>query len=354
MRTPALQRASFLIFLALVTVGFFWILLPFFGAIMWAVALAMLFTPLYRRLCKATRQRTTLSAILTMLLCVVVVVLPLTLIGASLVQDLVDLAGNIRSGKINFAQYFEQIRAASPKWITNLLDRFGVGQMRGMQDKIQSIVGQGSQMIAAQAVNVGQNTFSFMTSVFFMLYVLFFMLRDGAALSKTVREAIPLARPQTHYLLNQFTTVTRATIKGNVIVAAVQGALGGMAFWVLGVQGALIWGVLMAFLSLLPAIGAALVWIPVSAYLLATGELWKGVGLILFGVLVIGLIDNVLRPILVGKETRIPDYLVLMSTVGGIAIFGINGFVVGPVIAALFMTAWTLFATSDDESVAAT
>jgi len=118
---------------------------------------------------------------------------------------------------------------------------------------------------------------------------------------------------------------------------------GGLAFWLLGIQGALLWGTLMTFLSLLPAVGAALVWVPAAAYLILTGATVKGVSLIVVGVLVIGLIDNLLRPVLVGRDTRMPDYVVLVSTLGGISLFGINGFVIGPLIAALFMAAWTLF-----------
>ena len=184
-----------------------------------------------------------------------------------------------------------------------------------------------------------------------MLYLLYFLLRDGAALSKTVREALPMARPHTHFLLNKFTTVIRATIKGNVAVAAVQGALGGLAFWVLGVQGALLWARADG-LPLAAAGGGR------GADLAAGGDLLpghrrisgKGVALIVFGVVVIGLVDNILRPLLVGKDTQMPDYIVLMSTVGGMALFGINGFVIGPVVAALFMAAWDLFASSNEEA----
>ena len=129
-------------------------------------------------------------------------------------------------------------------------------------------------------------------------------------------------------------------------MALLQGALGGLIFWFLGIGAPLLWGVVMAFLSLLPAIGAALVWMPVAVYLLATGAVWQGVVLILYGMLVIGLVDNFLRPILVGKDTKMPDYVVLISTLGGIATFGLNGFVIGPVIAAMFIAAWDLFSES--------
>ena len=141
-------------------------------------------------------------------------------------------------------------------------------------------------------------------------------------------------------LTEKFTTVIRATVKGNVLVAALQGALGAAAFAVLGIQGVLLWGVLMAFLSLLPTVGAALVWFPVALYLLSTGDVFKGVALFLWGSLVIGLVDNLLRPVLVGKDTRLPDFVVLITTLGGMSVFGINGFVLGPAIAAMFFAVW--------------
>ena len=348
MNTPAIQRAAFLILLAAVTAGFIWILLPFFGAVMWAIALAILFTPLYKRLCRYMGQRKTWAALATLLLCLVMFILPMAMIAVSLVQEVSLVAAKIRSGQLDYAAYFEQIVHALPSGVVSTLNRFGLGDIAGLQARIADVAAQGSQFIATRALSFGQNTFEFLVSFSVMLYLLFFLLRDGAALTKTVREALPLARPQTHYLLNKFTTVTRATIKGNVAVAVVQGGLGGLAFWVLGVQGALLWGVSMAFLSLLPAVGAALIWLPVALYLLAIGAVVKGIGLIAFCVLVIGLIDNMLRPILVGKETKMPDYIVLMSTIGGIGVLGINGFVIGPVIAALFMTAWALFSESNE------
>jgi predicted PurR-regulated permease PerM len=137
-------------------------------------------------------------------------------------------------------------------------------------------------------------------------------------------------------------------VKGNLLVAAIQGALGGLAFWFLGVSGALLWAVLMAVLSLVPAVGAAIVWLPVALYFFMTDAIWQGVLLIVWGVLVIGLVDNLLRPILVGKDTLMPDYVVMISTVGGMAAFGINGFVLGPLIAAMFIAAWDIYGAQGD------
>jgi predicted PurR-regulated permease PerM len=350
MNSPDLQRKVFLFLLAAVTAAFFWILLPFFGAVLWAVALAILFTPLYKRLLKRMPGRHNLAALATLTICLVIVIIPVAMVTVSLVQEASEVTQRIRTGEINFGRYFQQVLGVVPQWLLNLLDRFGLGNVEGMLSRVAQGAAQTGQLVATQALSIGQNTFDFLVSFALMLYMLYFLLRDGTALSKTVREALPMARPHTHFLLNKFTTVIRATIKGNVAVAIVQGALGGLAFWVLDVQGALLWAVLMAFLSLLPAVGAALIWLPVAIYFLATGHLWEGVGLIVFGVVVIGLVDNVLRPIMVGKDTQMPDYIVLMSTVGGMALFGVNGFVIGPVVAALFMATWDLFASSNEEA----
>jgi predicted PurR-regulated permease PerM len=346
MNSPQLQRGVFLALLAIVTVAFLWVLVPFFGAVLWGVALAILFTPLYKWLLKKMPGKRNAAALSTLTICLFIVILPLAMVGVSLVQEIVQVTQSIRSGQINFAAYFQQILNAMPQWLMSIFDRFNLGDMEAWQERISAGAAQGSQLIAGQALTIGQNTFDFLISFFVMLYLLYFLVRDGAALSKTMREAVPLAKPHTHYLLNKFTTVIRATVKGNVAVAIAQGAIGGIAFWLLGVQGALLWAVLMAFLSLLPAVGAALIWGPVAIYFLATGHFWQGGILIFVGVFVIGLVDNILRPVLVGKDTQMPDYIVLMSTIGGMAIFGINGFVVGPVIAALFMAAWSLFVES--------
>jgi predicted PurR-regulated permease PerM len=204
----------------------------------------------------------------------------------------------------------------------------------------------GSQFFAAQAINIGQNTFEFVVSLFVMVYLLFFLLRDGDDLARRLRAAIPLHVDHQRALLEKLTVVVRATVKGNIVVAVLQGALGGLIFWILGIRAPLLWAVVMAILSLLPAVGAALVWLPVAIYFLATGAVWQGVGLIAYGVLVIGLVDNVVRPILVGQDTKMPDYVVLISTLGGIAIFGINGFVIGPLIAAMFIAVWDIVSAS--------
>ncbi|SFM01692.1 AI-2E family transporter [Variovorax sp. OV329] len=349
MRTSQLERGAFLLLLAAVTVAFCWVLLPFVGAVMWSVALAILFTPIYRRMVRRFNGRHNLAALITLAMALVIVILPLIAISMSLVGEATNISQRMRSGDVSFTRYLQQMLNAIPRWAMDLLNRVGLGDIEAMLAKIAQGASAASQQIATRALAIGQNTFEFLVSFALMLYMLFFLLRDGGQLSGTIRNALPLAKPHTNFLLNKFTTVIRATVKGNIVVAVVQGLIGGLTFWALDVQGALLWGVVMTILSLLPAVGAALIWGPVAVYFIATGSTWQGVTLTLIGVFVIGLVDNVLRPLLVGKDTQMPDYIVLMSTVGGLALFGINGFVIGPVIAAMFMAAWHVFATADQD-----
>ena len=345
MNTPRLHQFVFLSLLLLVTVAFGWVLSPYFGAVFWAMVLAMLFNGPFQWFKRKLGGKATLAALVTLIICVVIVVLPLTLIAMSLVSDIAALTQRVNSGEIDYKGYYQQVIHAIPPWVTQLAERFGfsMDNLDGLVEKIGSAALQAGQVVTQHAVAIGQNTFQFVVSFVIMLYLLFFLLRDGVAISQLIRNSIPMAKPHTHYLLNKFTTVIRATVKGNVVVAVVQGALGALAFWFLGIKGAVFWGVIMAFLSLLPAVGAALVWGPVAIYLLATGQTWQGIALAAWGALVIGMVDNLLRPVLVGKDTKLPDYVVLLSTIGGMSLFGINGFVIGPTVAAMFMAFWALF-----------
>jgi predicted PurR-regulated permease PerM len=350
--SPLLEHNAFLALLIAVSMAFVWILVPFSGAVFWGAVIAIVFMPIHESLLRRWKQRRTLAALATLSLVVLMVVMPLTLLTGMLVKEGAALYQRVQSGETNFARYFEQVVAVLPSGLHDLLEHFGLTDLNELQTRITEAITSGSQMIATYTVSMGQNALDLVVGFFVMLYLAFFLLRDGAALSRRIRTAVPLAPDHRRQLATKFITVIRATVKGNILVAAAQGALGGLAFWFFGIKGALLWAVLMGFLSLLPAIGAGLIWLPVALYFLVTGAIWQGVTLIAYGVLVIGLVDNVLRPILVGKDTQMPDYLVLISTIGGMAVFGITGFVIGPVIAAMFMAVWDLFATAREEAAA--
>ncbi len=333
-----------LLLLIVVSIGLGWILLPFYGAIMWGVIVAMLFEPIYRRLLPPLKHRRTVAALLTLLIVLLMVVIPFAVITASLAQEAAAIYQRMQSGEWDPAIYFRKLFDALPALATSVLDRFGLADFEALRRWLSAALTQASRFIATHALNFGQNTFDFVVSVFVMLYLAFFLIRDGDGVVRAMKRAIPMTPAHKQELLDTFATVVRATIKGNLVVAAVQGALGGIAFGFLGVSGALLWAVLMAFFSLLPAVGAGLVWLPVALFLLATGAVWQGFALIAYGVLVIGLVDNLLRPVLVGRDTQMPDYLILVSTLGGIALIGINGFVVGPAAAAMFIAVWHIHA----------
>ncbi len=337
-----------------VSAAFFWILLPFYGTVLWGVIIALLFAPLNRWLLPRMKQRRNLAALTTMLAALVIVILPAVLVGASLAREAAQLYARIDSGELRPADTLRGIFNALPDWLNSLLDRFGLGNFDLLVRKLTEALTQGSQIIASQTVNFGQDLLGLVVSLFVALYLAFFLVRDGNTIVRAVRTAIPLPPEDKQELLQQFGTVLRATVKGNLVVALVQGALGGIAFWVIGINAALLWAVLMAILSLLPAVGAGLVWGPVAIWLFASGETAWAVGLVVYGVCVIGLVDNLLRPLLVGKDTGMPDYLVLISTIGGIAVMGINGFVVGPVIAAMFVAVWGIQTTTRSRAAAAT
>jgi predicted PurR-regulated permease PerM len=336
----------FLLLMVAATLAFGWILLPLYGAVLWGVVIAIIFAPLNRRLSVAIGFRRNLAAVLTVALIVTIVILPLSAVGASLAQEAGGMYKKIQSGELDMVRLFRQAVDTLPAWVSELMNRFGIASLGALQERLSAGLLKGSEFLAGQAINIGQSTFEFVVNLFVMLYLLFFLLRDGDLLGRRVRRALPLRDKQLDELLLKFNVVIRATVKGNMLIALLQGALGGLIFWLLGISGALLWAVVMAFLSLLPAIGAGLVWIPVALYLLATGAIWQGVTLVAYGALVIGLVDNLLRPILVGKDTKMPDYVVLISTLGGIEVFGLNGFVIGPVIAAMFIAVWDLYSVS--------
>lgn len=343
------QHKAFILLLTLVSIAFVWLLLPFYGAVLWAVILAILFQPMQRRLERRLHGRRNWAALISVVACVFIVILPITLIFGAMVREGASVYQRVGSGDIDFNQYVQQFQSSLPVSVQEWLGDAGFGSLSDISNRLASALEQGSRLIATHMLSIGQNTLQFLVSTGIMLYLLFFLFRDGRSLGQLIRITIPLSDEYTYKLIDKFTAVVRATVKGNVIIAVVQGAIGGVAFWALGIEAALLWGVMMAFLSLLPAIGAAIVWVPVAAYLLITGAYVKGAILIFVGVVVIGLVDNFLRPPLVGKETKLPDYVVLISTVGGMTLMGINGFVLGPLIAALFIVAWSLYRQEQED-----
>lgn len=336
-----LERRSFLAMLVLVSLAFIFLMMPFFGPIFWAVAIALIFHPVQHWLKRKIGDRPNSIALLTLMICMIIVVIPVIVLVSSLIAEGMGLYQQIQDGEIRPGEYIDQVNNSFPA-IEAFLAQFNI-DFEGLRDRAASAFVGGSQFMAKQALGVGQNAFQFFLGLGLMIYLAFFLLRDGTKLVDLLIRALPLGDERERLLFAKFAEVTRATVKGNLLIAIIQGALGGFIFWVLGINAALLWGVVMAIVSLLPAIGAAIVWVPAAIYLAAVGDVASALVLTAFGVIVIGLADNVLRPIFVGRDTKLPDYIVLLSTLGGIVMFGINGFVMGPLVAALFMAFWGIF-----------
>lgn len=342
------QRIGFHVVLVLATLAFIAIVLPFYSAILWAVVLAILFHPVHAWLDRKLGQRSNLAAAISVVMCLCLVIVPGMIMLGQLVQQGTLLYQNIQSGQIDIRQILQDLENALPAFVRERLaslTSIDSTALADLRQRVSSALLQGGGFIASRALSIGQNTLSFVLTFGLMLYLLFFMFRDGRRLAATVRRALPLSDDHTNQLADKFTAVVRATVRGSVVIAAIQGTIGGIAFWALGIKAALLWGFAMAILSLLPAVGAAVVWVPAAIYLLASGFWGKAVILVAIGVLVIGLVDNLLRPPLVGRESKLPDYVVLISTLGGLSLLGINGFVIGPLVAAIFIAIWSIFAT---------
>lgn len=336
-----LETQSFLALLVLVSIAFFWVLKPFFGPIFWAVAIAIIFAPAQDWLGRKMPGRRNLNAALTLLMCFIVVIIPVIFTITSVVGQITDFYRLVESEKVDVNKYIQKVQDGFPA-LQDWLDRFDINFDSIKQGVANAAMAIG-KLIAQHSVSIGQNAFGFALSVGVMLYVAFFFIRDGDKIVQLLYKALPLGDEREYLLFTKFAEVTRATVKGNVVVAIIQGSIGGVAFAALGLGGAFLWGVIMAIFSLLPAVGASLIWIPAAIYLFSTGAIIKGIILVVVGAFGIGLIDNILRPILVGRDTKLPDYLVLLSTLGGLVLFGINGFVIGPLIAALFIAFWGIF-----------
>jgi predicted PurR-regulated permease PerM len=336
-----LEMRTFLWSLLAISMGFLWMIRPFIAPIFWACALAIVYYPLHLRLLARIPKHPNSAALMSLFVCVLVVILPVVLVVVQVVGQVAEAYSHLEKGAFDPGQYLERINELFPH-AQHFLKKFGI-DINNLKKSAMDAALVGGKFAAEHVLNIGQNAAGVVFDFALMLYLSFFMLRDGNQLLELLVRALPLGDKRERQLFALFGEVTRATVKGNLVIALVQGALGGFILWFLGLPGVLLWAVLMAFASLIPAVGAALVWVPIALYLFAMGQHVQAVELVGFGVLVIGMADSVLRPILVGRDTKMPDYIVLLSTLGGVALFGINGVVVGPLVAALFMAFWGIF-----------
>lgn len=334
-----IRNYLFLGLLLTVTVTFLLLLKPFAYPIFWAAVVAALFYPLYQRL-NSSLKHANLSATITLAAVAVIILLPLTIIGLLLIKESLALyaAFSTNSSELNqTVQNLANTIKHNPYTAQLAVDEsFWIEKFSEAGRTITSY-------IFAALKNLTQDSFWFLVMFVIMLYTLFFFIRDGEKILKKLMYLCPLGDRYEVMLYKKFTTAASGIIKGTLLIGGIQGALGGIAFWIAGIEGALIWSILMMLFSVVPGAGSSIIWLPGAIILLITGHLAAGIFLLLVGALLISTIDNFLRPILVGKGLNMHPLLILFSTLGGIAVFGFSGFMLGPIIAALFLAFWEMY-----------
>lgn len=348
-RTDELQHASFLLILAVVSLMMAVIVWPFATALLWAALAAIMFQPLYRWMLRKLRGRRNPAAIASLLVIFFAVLVPALWLATLVVQEALVLIANLQEQPLDLAATFDRVYGMLPQAAQQAIDRSGWADMASAQAKLQELLAESAGMIASQAVSIGSGALGFILSFGVGLYVMFFLLRDGERIGRTLLNTIPVERSVSERLAERFLGIVRATIKGSGVVGLVQGMLGGISFLIVGLDSALLFGVLMTIFALVPVIGAGAVYIPVGLWLLVTGAVWQGAFVLVVGFVVISSADNVLRPILVGRDTGIPDWIILVTTLGGISFLGFSGIVLGPLVAGLFLASWSILQEYRDE-----
>jgi len=327
---------AYYLLLGVITVLFVSIIFNFAAPILWSIVVSIIFYPVYEKFLLMTNKKS-LSSILSLILILLLVIMPSIGILGLIANELIIFINSYDDYSLE--RYAEMIPNESI--INDLIGWSGLS-ISQLTEKADDFLISASRILYESVSTISTNVINFFISLFIFIYLTFFFLKDGEEILQHCMDAFPMKNEDESYLLNEFQKTTRATIKGTVIVALAQGFLGYMTLLLLGIEGALIWGAVMALLSIIPAVGTILVWLPIALFLFANGQNIEASLLIFSGIFIIGMIDNLLRPILIGKETKIPDYLILLTTIGGISIFGITGFIIGPIIASLFISIWSL------------
>lgn len=333
------KNIIFFTLLGIITVFFAYILKPFFFAIFWAVLIAGIFAPLYKLLNKRLKSPN-LCASLTLAAVLVCLIIPVGLLLGLLIEESLDIYKSFDSNSLKWIETFRGMLKALSK--NPIFARLNLDQAV-IIDKSVEILKAITEYIFQNLSMFTKNTIIFIIQFAVMLYSLFYFLRDGAHLITTVTHYIPVDKRHINTFINQFLTTAKAALKFTFVIGGIQGFLGGLIFYITGIESALIWGVLMLGFSIVPAIGCSIIWASAGIIMLSLGHIWQGITILVFGALVISSVDNLLRPILLGHDTQMHSLLIFLSTLGGLAFFGFSGFILGPVIASLFLASWRLF-----------
>jgi len=335
----------FLIFILFLTFLSFYllyrILSPFLTSILWAVLLAIIFFSPFRKLHKLLKKKAVLSALAMTLLVVILIILPFSFLTVLLADEVINFYHRVEemveSGRLQ--AYVEEMKSLPlVRLILERLDPTLDFSKKGFPDVLMKNIQQVSTFLFNQTSKIVKGLSTFVVGFFFTLLSLYYLFKDGDRLLERLKEIAPLPSRQRDLLIQRFTQMVQATIYGGIFVAMIQGILGGLAFWILGLSSPVFWGTAMAFLSLIPIGGTALIWVPAVVILIIQGAYLKGLILLGFGIFVISLADNILKPLFISSKTKIHPLLLFFAVLGGIQTFGLVGLVVGPLIATFCLT----------------
>ena len=331
-----LRMVFFFSLITLLGIGFLYVIKPFFFPLFWAGIIAIMFHPFYAWINRHIGLPS-VSALISIILVLVLIFLPLVGVTMLLLQQLAELYNTIIGiDLLENAQGLAQ-------WLDSAgLGSYVVDLQNTWTQQATNITRTVGIYLFENVRNITQNAATFLGLTIIMFYILYYLFKDGQTVLQKMMELSPLGDKYETLMYEKFRAITASTLKSTFIIGGIQGTLGGILFAVVGIKGAFIWAVMMLVLSVIPAVGPTIIWVPAALYLLVTGQIWQGVTVIIGGV-VISTIDNLIRPALVGKDTEMHPVIVFLSTLGGIATFGISGFIIGPIIAALFLSIISIY-----------
>lgn len=315
---------------------------PFLGVLAWAAVLVTLFYPVHRRLVERT-GRPAVSAAISCALVILVILVPLSFITLAVGREFSGAAKNLQG----FAASLLDPNNATVGRVLGWAERYvDTGHLRDPETIRQYLEGM-SGSIAQRTVRLAGGALGAVVQIFFILFTMYYLFRDGAGIVRGLPAVLPLETAQSEEILTRTKDVIGASVYGVLVIAAIQGALGGLAFFMLGLPSPIVWGVAMAFFSLIPMAGSFIVWVPAAVYLAATGQWWKAGFLAFWGAIVIGMVDNFLRPKLVGEKTKLHELFIFFSVLGGLQVFGVLGLVLGPVVLAITLALFDVVRHAD-------
>ena len=339
---------------ALVALYLCWLMLePFIEVLLWAVVLVIVFMPVHRRV-RARVGSPGWSAVVSCLLVVFVILVPLTLVSLAIVREVSHIAQGLQAkpGEEGAAQggmsglLDSSYINSALEWIGQYVDLSQFNSQQFIAERLKSLGG----AIAGRTLGVVGGVVGIVIEIFFVIFTMYYLFRDGERMREAVYNILPLDDRRAHDIIDRTQEVISASVYGVLVIALIQGTLGGLAFWALGLPSSLLWGVVMVFLSMIPMAGAFIVWVPAALYLVITGAWVKAIILTVWGALVIGSVDNFLRPKLVGEKTRLHELLIFFSVLGGLQVFGVIGLVLGPVVVAITIALLDVLRRADDSA----